>query len=138
MHVSLDKSYTLQVRLFLRVFSLHFIHEVEIRLVKMMHPHVPILTTAAVSGALGVHGNIIERAEVTPHTANLLAEDLVVKSSFELSLSRASSRHVHRRLTAAENHIVFHWGDGGTVERRVCGVRLEDLQAIRGENLVSR
>jgi hypothetical protein len=106
------------------------IHKVKIGLVEMMHTNVTIFSTTAVACALGVHSDIVQRPEVTPHTANLLLEDFVIKPCLELSLSCAGRCDVHGSLTTTENNVVLDGRDCGAVERGIGGVGLENLEAV--------
>lgn len=100
-----------------------------------MYTHVAVLSTAAVSGALRVDRDVVEGTEVTPDTANLLAEDLVVETSFEFSLAGAGRGDIHSCLTTAEDNVVLNGRDGGAVERRVGNVCLENLEAVGSSDL---
>ena len=125
----------LQVCLLLSLFPLHFVHKVKVALVEVVYTNVTILSTTAVSGALGVNCDVVERTEVASDTANLLAEDLVVETSFELSLTGAGRGDIHGCLSTTENYVVLDGGDGGAVERRVGDVCLEHLEAVGSRDL---
>ena len=116
-------------------FPFHLELEVKVRLVKVMHTCITVLSSTAVHCAGGTDGDVVERTEMASDTANLLLEDLVVEAGLELSLSCRSCRHVHGGLTTSEDDIVFDRGDGGAVERSVGDVRLEDLEVLCGEEL---
>ena len=98
-----------------------------------MHAHVTVLSAAAVSSALWVDGDVVERSEVTPDTTNLLHEDLVVEPRLELSLPRAGGGDVHGGLTTAENNVVLDGRQGSAVERCVGGVGLENFEVGGGD-----
>lgn len=78
-------------------------------------------------------GKTYQGTEVTPHTANLLFEDLVVEPSLEFTLPRGSGGDVHGGLTTTEEDVVLLGGDGGAVERGVGDVGLEQLQVAGGD-----
>jgi hypothetical protein len=69
------------------LFSLHLVHEVKVRLVKCVHPHITVLSSTGICCALWVDSYGVQRSKMTSYPANLVFEDLVVKPSFELSLS---------------------------------------------------
>lgn len=77
---------------------LFIILETEKALVKMMRPHIPILTTTTIAFALGVNGDGIQRSKMTPHTPDLLLKNLVVYPRFEAALSRGRRGYVHGGL----------------------------------------
>jgi len=135
MHPSTVSLNTSQVGLLLCLLPLDLIHKVEVSLVEVMYTNVTILSTAAVSSSLWMDGNVVKRAEVAPHTANLLAEDLVVEPGFELSLSCAGGRDVHGGLTTSEDNIVLDGSDGSAIQRRIGDVGLEDFQTVGGKDL---
>jgi len=124
MHCSntVDSTIALQVCLLLQVFPLHLVQEVKVWLVEVMYPHVTVLSSAAVSSALRMHGDVVERAEVTPHTTNLLTEDLVVEAGLEFSLACARGCDIHGGLSTSEDNVVFDRGHGGAVEGGVGGI----------------
>lgn len=103
-----------------------------------MHTDVAIFSTAAVSGALRVNCDVVERTEVTPHAANLLTEDLVVEAGFELSLTSASRGDIHSSLSTTENYVVLDGSNGGTVERGIGNVGLEHFDAVGSGDLISK
>lgn len=125
----------LQVRLLSRRFPLNLVHEVEVWLVEVVHAHVTILSSTAVSGALWVHGDVVERTEMTTHTTNLLHEDLVVEAGFKLSLTGRSGGDVHGGLSSTEDNVVFDGCDSGAVEGCVGDVRLEDVELLDVDEL---
>lgn len=97
----------------------------------MVHTHVTVLTTGAVALASGVDGDVVERTEVTTHTADLLLEDLVVETRLELALAGRGGGDVHGGLATTEDHVALRvGGDGGGVERGVGDVGLEDLHGV--------
>jgi hypothetical protein len=105
--------------------------EVKVRRVEVVHTHVTVLTAGAVALARGVDGDIVERAEVATHTADLLLEYLVVEASLELALAGRSGSDVHGSLATAKDNVVLGvGGDGGGVEGRIGDVGLEDFHAV--------
>lgn len=125
-------------RLQVRLLPLDLIHEIEIRLVKVVHTHVTVLSATAVPSSLGVDSDIVEGTEMAPDSSNLLHKKLVVEPRFELSLSRAGCGDVHGCLTSSKDHKVLHGRDSGAVEGSVGGVCLENLKVIRGDQLELR
>lgn len=117
------------------MFPLHLIHEIKIRLIKMMHPYVPVLATAGVSSTLRINGNGIQRSKVALDTPNLVLKNLVVKARFELALARRCGGHVGSSLASAENNEFFFGRDGGSVEGRVGEVGLENFEVAGGDDL---
>jgi hypothetical protein len=69
----------LQIRLLLRILSLHLIHEVEVGLIELMHTNVAVLSTTAIASSLWVYSNVIQRAEMSPNTTDLFLEYLQKK-----------------------------------------------------------
>ena len=68
------------------------------------------------------------------HTADLVLKDLVVEPGLELALPGGGGGDVHGGLAAAEYDKVLLGRDAGAVERRICRVRLEDVEiACRDE-----
>jgi hypothetical protein len=117
----------LQVRLLSRRFPLNLVHEVKVWLVEVVYAYVTVLSSTAVSGALGMYGDVVEGTEVTTDTANLLHEDLVVEARFELSLAGRGGSNVHGSLSSSKDNVVFDGGDGGAVKRRVGDVGFKDV-----------
>jgi hypothetical protein len=105
--------------------------EVKVGRVEVVHTHVTVLTTGAVALSSGVDGDVVERAEVTTHTADLLLEDLVVEAGLELTLAGGCGGDVHGGLTTTEDNVVLRvGGDGGGVEGCVGDVGLEDFHRV--------
>ena len=100
-----------------------------------MHTDITILSSAAISSALWVDSDVVQRAEVTPDTPDLLHEDLVVEPCLELSLSGTGCGDVHGGLATTQNHEVLDWCYCGAVERGISDIRLEDFKAICGKDL---
>lgn len=73
--------------------------------------------------------------EVTADTPNLVLEDLVVEPRLEFTLARGGRGDVHGGLATAEDDKVLLAGDAGTVEGRIGGVGLEDLEVLGGDEL---
>jgi hypothetical protein len=97
----------------------------------VVHTHVTVLAAGAVALARGVDGDVVERAEVATHTADLLFEDLVVEAGLELTLARGCGGDVHGGLATAEDNVVLRvGGDGGGVEGGVGDVGLEDFHGV--------
>jgi hypothetical protein len=91
---------------------------------------VTILTTRGVAGTKRRDSDVVERTEVTSDTANLLFEDLVVETGFELSLTGAGGGDVHGGLTTSDDNVVLDGCDGGRVEGCVGDVCLHDLERL--------
>jgi hypothetical protein len=100
-----------------------------------VHAHVTVLSSTAVSGALGMYGDVVEGTEVTTDTANLLHEDLVVEARFELSLAGRGGGDVHGGLSSSKDNVVFDGGDGGAVEGRVGDVGLQNVELLNVDEL---
>ena len=114
-----------------RLLTLNLELEVKVGRVEVVHTHVTVLTTGAVALASGVDSDVVERTEVTTHTANLLLEDLVVEAGLELTLAGRGGGDVHGGLTTTEDNVVLRvGGDGGGVEGCVGDVGLEDLHRV--------
>ena len=120
---------SLQVRL-LRDLPLNLVHEVKVWLVEVVHAHVTVLSSTAVSGSLGVHGDVVERTEVTTYTANLLGKDLVVETRFELTLAGRGGCNIHGGLTSAKDNVVFYRSNGSAVEGSVGNIRFQDIKCL--------
>jgi hypothetical protein len=125
----------LQVRLRLIRLPLHLVLEVKVRLVKVVHTHVTILTTGTVRGALGVHSDVVQRTEVATYATDFLSEDLVVEARFEFTLAGRGCCDVHGGLSSTEDDVVFYGGDGGAVEGCVGDVGLEDVEGLDVDEL---
>jgi hypothetical protein len=67
---------------------------------------------------------------VTPHTSNLVLEDLVEESSLELSLPCSGGSDSTRLLSSSKNDEVLLRGDSGGVEGRIGLVGLEDFEGV--------
>lgn len=67
---------------------------------------------------------------MTTYTTNLLGEDLVVETRFELTLAGRGGCDVHGGLSSSEDDVVFYGGDGGAVEGCVGDVGLEDVEGL--------
>lgn len=104
--------------------------EVKVGLVEVVDTDVTILTTGCVDGAEGRDGDVVERTEVTSDTANLLFEDLVVETGFELSLTGAGCGDIHGGLTTSDDNVVLDGCDGGRVEGGIGDVCLHDLECL--------
>lgn len=100
-----------------------------------MHTGVTVLSSRAVHCSERADGDVVERTEVTSDTANLLLEDLVVETGFELSLAGRGGGDVHGCLTTAEDDVVLDGSDGCAVEGSVCDVGLEDFEIVCGDEL---
>jgi hypothetical protein len=125
----------LQVRLLSRRFPLNLVHEVKVGLVEVVHAHITVLSSTAVSGALGMYGNVVEGTEVTTDTANLLHEDLVVEARFEFSLASRSGGDVHGSLSSTKDNVVFYGSDGGAVEGCIGDIGFQDVQLFDVDEL---
>jgi hypothetical protein len=67
---------------------------------------------------------------VTPHTSDLVLEDLVEESSLELSLPRSGGSDITGLLSSSKNDKVLLRGDSGGVEGRIGLVGLEDSESV--------
>ena len=114
----------------------HFIREIKIRLIEMMHAHVAILTTTAISRALGMNSNVVERTKVSPDTPYLFLEYFVVEAGFEFSLSCTGCRNVHGCLPTTKDDIVFLWSHACRIERRVGDVGFENFEITSSDKLL--
>jgi hypothetical protein len=122
----MNRAGQLQVGLLPRRFPLNLVHEVKVWLVEVVYAHVTVLSSTAVSGALRVHGDVVEGSKVTTDTANLLHEDLVVETRFKLSLAGRGGSDIHGGLSSTKDNVVFYGRDGGAVERCVGNIGLEN------------
>jgi len=104
---------------------LHLIHEIKVSLVKVMYPHVSILTTARITSTLGIRCDGIQWSKMTFHPTNLILEYPVVKARFEFALPRRGSGHVHGGLTTSKDNKVFLGRDGCGVQGRIGDVGLQ-------------
>lgn len=95
-----------------------------------MNTDVTVLTTGRISGAEGVAGDRVEGSEMSTDTSNLVFEDLVIESCFELSFSCRGGGDITGFLATAENDKVLASGDGGGVEGSVGHVGLEDFEGV--------
>ena len=127
---SSSKIFSLHARL-LGGLALNLKLEVKVGRVEVVHTHVTVLTTGAVALASGVDCDVVERTEVTAHTADLLLENLVVEARFEFTLARRSGCDVHSSLSTSENNKLLGFRcDRGRVERCVGNVGLEDFHRV--------
>lgn len=67
--------------------SLNLVLKVKVSLIEMMQSHIAVFSAACVRLSVWIHGNVVQRSKMSPHTANLLFENLVVEPRLELSLS---------------------------------------------------
>jgi hypothetical protein len=118
-------------------FPLDLVVEVEVALVEVVNSHVSVLSAAGIALACRVGGNSVEGTEVTSDTADLVLENLVVETSLELTLTGRGSGDIHSGLTTTKDDEVLLGGDGGTVERCVGYVSLEDLEVASRDELGS-
>jgi hypothetical protein len=100
-----------------------------------MHTDVAVFSSTAVSGALWVYGDVVERTEVTTHTTNFLHKDLVVEARFEFSLAGGCGGDVHGSLSSTEDNVVFYGGDGSAVEGCVGDIGFQDIQILSIDKL---
>lgn len=114
---------------------LDLILEVEEALVKVVDAHISVLTTTGVTLAGRVGSDCVEGAEVTTNTANLVFEDLVVKSSLELTLAGSGCGNIHGSLTTSEDNEILLGRNAGTVQWCVGGVRLQNLEVSNGDEV---
>ena len=135
--------------------SLDLVCEIEVSLVKLVNSNVTILTSRGISLSLWVDRNSVlnkyqyccitglgsrasyQRTKVTTNTANLLLKDLVIKSSFEFTLSRRGSSDVHSGLTTSQDDEVFFWCNRCTVERGIGNIGLHDFEIGSVDELCS-
>ena len=101
----------------------------------MVHAHVSVFSSTAVSGSLWVYGDVVERTKVTTDTANLLHEDLVVETSLKFTLAGRGGGDVHSGLATSEDNKVFHRCDSGAVEGSVGGIGFQDGKIIDCDEL---
>jgi hypothetical protein len=102
-----------------------------------MNPDITILTTTRVTLASWIDGDGVKWSEMASDAANLLLENLVVETRFELSLAGRGGCDVHGCLATSKNDKVFLWGDGGGVERSVGDVGLHDFEVAGVDDLSS-
>lgn len=96
-----------------------------------MNTNVTILSTRGISRAGRVHGDGVERSEMTTHTTNFVLKDLVVEAGFEFTLTRGGGCDFHGGLATAEDHVVLFRGDSSCVEGGVGRVGFEDGEVAR-------
>lgn len=116
-------------------FPLNLVEEIEVALVEVVDTDVAVLSAACVALAGRVGGDGVEGAEVAPHAADLVLEDLVVEAGLELALSRGGSGDVHGGLATAEDDEVLLGGDGGAVEGGIGCVGLDDGEVAGRDEL---
>jgi hypothetical protein len=107
---------------------LYLIHEIEIALIEMMNPHIPILSTAGVASPLRVNSDGIKRPKMSLDSTNLIFEDLVVEPRFKLSLPGGGRCDIHGSLASSEYDEVLFGGYCSGVQGCVGDVAFEQLE----------
>lgn len=70
----------------LRLLLLYLVHEIKVSLVEMMDPDVAIFAPAGVASPRWVHGDGVQRSEMTFDASYLVLEDSVVEACLKLPL----------------------------------------------------
>lgn len=117
------------------LLSLNLECEIKVRLVKLVHTDISVLSARRVSLSGWVDCDGVERSEVATHTADLLLKDLVVETRLELSLACRGGGDVHGGLSSSEDDKVLLWCDGCRVEWGIGDVGLHDLEVGGIDNL---
>ena len=100
-----------------------------------MNTHVTVLSSGTIAGASRVHGNSVERTEMTTDTADLVLEDLVVESGLEFTLAGGCRCDVHGGLATTENDVFLLWRDGSGVEGGIGWIGLHDGEIAGRDDL---
>jgi hypothetical protein len=108
---------------------------VEEAVVEPVYSNVAVLSSAGIDLTIGRDGNGVERPKMTWQGGTFLFEHLVPESRFKLSLTCACRSDIHGFLTTSKNHIWPGRVQGGTVERRLCCVRFDDLERLGVDEL---
>jgi hypothetical protein len=96
---------------------------------------ITVLSSGCVTLAGGVYGDVVERSEVTSHSANLLFEDLVVESGFEFTLAGRCGGDIHGGLTTTEDDEILLCRHRSRVKWGIGNVGLEYLEITGVDNL---
>lgn len=107
---------------------LYLVLEVVVALFEVVNTDKSVFAAGCIRSALRADGNVVEGTEMALDTPDLLFENLVVETCFELSLTCAGGGNVTCCLTTTENDKLLERGDARAVERTVSLVVLEHAQ----------
>lgn len=96
-----------------------------------MHAHIAIFAPARIASPLWVHGDGVQRAEMSLDSPDFILKNAVVKSSFEFALSGGRGGDVHGGLATAEDDEGFLRGYSGGVDGRVGDIGFQELEGPR-------